>query len=346
MTITFEPGRRPSRLAAARLAGPWLAVLAAAFAPSLAQACACGCGVFDVGEGTLAPTDSPSGFTGWFRYSYMDQNQNWERGHKAPASDNTDKDLETSFYTVGGEYMINHRWSVMAELPIYDRRFVATDDGSVAGPAGSLYHAHLTALGDLQLSALYTGLSADMSTGLSLGVKLPTGDARGPKGSLGGAELDRDTLPGTGSTDLTVGAYHLGAITADRKLTWFVQGRYAVAVATWRDYRPGNELDAAAGVRYNFGAVGKVTSISPTLQLINSYRAHDTGANADPPNSGYERLLIAPGVEAKVGRARVYADVELPIHQHVNAAPDLTLEGKAGQLVAPVLLKVQLTYGF
>src|ERR1019366_9094702 len=82
MTTIVRTARRASLLAAASLAA-----LGCFLAPSSALACACGCGVFDVGEGTLAPTDSPSGFTAWFRYSYMDQDQNWESDHRAPASD-------------------------------------------------------------------------------------------------------------------------------------------------------------------------------------------------------------------------------------------------------------------
>ena len=42
----------------------------------------------------------------------------------------------------------------------------------------------------------------------------------------------------------------------------------------------------------------------------------------------------------------VYADVEVPLYQHVNSAPSVAIEGKSGQLVAPLLLKVQINYGF
>ena len=184
-----------------------------------------------------------------------------------------------------------------------------------------------------------------MSTGVSVGVKLPTGDYTGPNGPLGGPEYDRDTLPGTGSTDLMLGGYHFGKITADNKLTYFVQARYQFAVSTRGGYRPGNEFDSAAGVTYNAGAFGPVSKVAPTLQLINSLREHDTGPASDPQNSGYERLLIAPGVEVHVKNVRVYADVELPIYQHVNAAPDPAFED-SGQLVAPALFKLQVSYDF
>ena len=319
-----------------------------ALSPGAALACACGCGVFDVGASSIIPSDAQSGLTVWFRYDWMDQNQNWEGASKAPAADNADKKLETSFYTFGGQYMINRNWMVMAELPIFDRSLTTTDDGTVFGPAGSIYTGHLTSLGDLQLTAMYTGFSQDMSTGIGLGVKLPTGDYTGPTGPLCGAEFDRDSLPGTGSTDLILNGYHAGGLGLKGALSYFVQARYQFAVMTRDDYRPGNELDAAAGVAYDLGRAGPFSRVAPGLQLIDSYRAHDSGANSDAPNSGYERLLVAPGVDLRINRVHLYADVELPIYQHANAAEGAIKisDGTSGQLVAATLYKMRLAYDF
>jgi hypothetical protein len=82
------------------------------------------------------------------------------------------------------------------------------------------------------------------------------------------------------------------------------------------------------------------------LQLIDSYRVHDTGASADPLNSGYERALIAPGIDLRMGHVQLYADVEIPIYQHMNAAPAVAIEGTSGQLTASALYKVQMSYDF
>jgi hypothetical protein len=322
------------------------AVLLVIASPGAALACACGCGVFDVGASTLMPSESESGFSVWFRYDYMNQSQNWEGSAKAPASDNGDKEIRTNFFTPGAEYVINSDWTVMTELPIYNRHLTTTDDGTVAGPAGSVYTGYLTDFGDLQVSGVYTGLSDDLSTGISLGMKFPTGNFTGPNGPLGGAEYDRDSLPGTGSTDLMIGGYHIGGLNADNTLAWFAQARYQFAVATQDNYRPGNELDAAVGLTYDFGEVGPLTQIAPVLQLIGSHRERDSQANADQLNSGYTRLLIAPGIQARINKFRIYADVELPIYQYANAASNVNIEGTSGQLVAPVLVKVQLTYDF
>ncbi len=71
--------------------------------PTAASACACGCGIFDVGDGTVMPVVSDTGLSVWFRYDYMNQDQNHEGGADAPASDNSDKRLETSFFVAGAE---------------------------------------------------------------------------------------------------------------------------------------------------------------------------------------------------------------------------------------------------
>jgi hypothetical protein len=323
-----------------------VAAVAIALIPSPTFACACGCGIFDIGPQSLMPLDSQSGLTVWFRYDEMNQNKNWEGNSQAPAADNGDKRIKTDFYTFGAEYMINRKWTVMAELPIFNRSLKTTDDGTVFGPAGSVNTRHITALGDLKLSALYTGLSDDMSTGIGGGVKLPTGDYTGPSGPLGGAEFDRDSLPGTGSTDLMVMGYHVGKLSRNGALSYFLQAQYQFAVATRDGYRPGNELDAAAGVTYDLGIGGPHIKVAPVLQLIESYREHDTGVNADPLNSGYERLLIAPGIDVRLNKIRLYADVEIPIHQHTRAASSVAIEGTAGQLVASPIYKLQVSYSF
>lgn len=323
------------------------AVFAACLIPRDASACACGCGVFDVGLGML--TSMPNSITGasvWFRYDYMDQDQNWEHGAKAPASDNGDKDINTSFYTFGGEYEINQNWTMMAELPIFARQLETTDDGTVFGPAGGVYTGHLTDLGDMQMSATYTGFSPDQSSGLMFGVKLPTGNYTGPNGPLGGAEFDRDSLPGTGSTDLMIGGYHVGNFGVINALSYYVNAKYQAAVLTRDSYRPGNELDTAAGLSYDLGSAGPLDDLAGVFSFINSWRMHDTGANADPLNSGYERLLIAPGFTLQAQKFRVFADVELPIFQYTNAASSLSIEGTSGQLVASTLYKVQIAYDF
>jgi hypothetical protein len=71
-------------------------------------------------------------------------------------------------------------------------------------------------------------------------------------------------------------------------------------------------------------------------QVIFSERTSDSGAAANPDNSGYQRILLSPGVEFHLHPVKLYADVELPVYQNVTG----------NQVVAPVLFKVSLSYMF
>jgi len=296
------------------------AVSVFALAPSLASACACGCGVFDVGTSTMMPTEA--GGTAWFEYDFMNQTTNWSGSSDAPRANNGDKVLRSDFFQAGTQYMFNRSWGVMGEMPLTDRFFKTTDD------SGNLVKSQHAAIGDLHLQGVYSGFSDDMSTGITFGLKLPTGDFRY-------SGFDRDTSIGSGSTDLLLGAYHMGEVSKDYALNWFANVQWDHAFMSQGDYRPGDETDSAIGVYHDAGMIGS-GHISPLLQLIGSYRVHDTGLNADPPNSGYKRLLISPGVEYDVNAVKIYGDVELPVYQYTNG----------NQLVAPVLLKFIVGYNF
>jgi hypothetical protein len=314
--------------------------------PRAARGCACGCGIFDVGANSMFASNADSGWSAWLQYAYLNQNQNREGTSRAPAADNQDKDLRSQFYFLGTQYMFNRSWGLMVELPIVQRSLTTTDDGTVFGPAGSVYTGRLTDLGDLQVMGLYTGLSPDMSTGLILGLKLPTGNYTGPNGPLGGPELDRDTLPGTGSTDVILGGYHFGGLSRDNRLAYYLQLRYEVAFMTRNNYRAGNEFDGALGLTYDLGQVGPFTKFAPIVSLLGSQRQPDSGLNADPDNTGYGRLMIAPGLDLRIDKWKFYADVEIPLYQYLNAASSVTLVGTSGQLAAPAAYKLQIGYDF
>jgi hypothetical protein len=289
--------------------------------PNAAWACACGCGVFAVGTSSNFPTDA--GAMAYVEYDFMNQNKNWSGNSSAPSENNDDKRIRTSFYTAGFQYVFADRWSVSAELPFWDRFFKTTDDDT-----GDIVGFKHSAIGDVRLQASYSGFSDDRTTGVTFGLKLPTGDFTYPN-------FDRDTSIGTGSTDILLGAYHVGNLTPDYAWTWFANAQVDVPVSIQDGYRPGDELDAVVGVSYNEWVVGN-TKIAPVLEAVGSYRLHDSGINSDRPDSGYERLLIAPGVEVDYAQFKVYANVALPVYQHVTG----------NQLTAPALVKLNVSYSF
>jgi len=298
-----------------------LAIFAIYFTPNLASACACGCGVFSVGAGNLMPDDAKASV--FVEYDFMNQSKNWASGSSAPAEDNADKKIRTDFITLGGQFHIAKAWTVTAAAPVWNRAFTTeTDDG-----VQTFRHS---ALGDIRLTATYTGLSDDMSLGLIAGVKLPTGDHRYDN-------FDPDTEISTGSTDILLGAYKQGSLNRDGDLKYFAEAILDKPLDWKSNYRPGEELNLAVGIGWagwTF-AGGKITA-APVVQVISSVRARDHGLDGHPSDSGYERIVLAPGLELQSGPWRLFADLGAPVYQRVNG----------NQLTAPWLFKTMLTRRF
>ena len=295
-------------------------LLAGVLVPGAAFACACGCGVFDVGTSSMFP--SGAGGTAFLNYDYQNQNQNWSGTSSAPGANNDDKKIETHFVTAGLQYLFNRSWGAQVELPLVNRTF------NSAGNAASL---NWTGLGDIRLKGIYTGFSEDLSSGVTLGLKLPTGSHNHTE-SFG--DIDRDTQIGSGSTDVLFGGFHRDRFGSSR-WNWFAQAELSLPTLTQGDYRPGFEADAATGIYYDGLSLGRV-KISPVAQVIGSWRDHDHGVAAAPADSGYERVLLSPGIEFHLHPVKIYADVELPVYQNVSG----------NQLVAPALFKLSLSYMF
>lgn len=293
-----------------------LAALAALLVASRARACACGCSVFTVGQRWQMPIQS--GFSAFFQYSFMDQSQNWHGSSSASAALNADQDIRTHFLTFGARYMFNRAWGVMARLPVWERYLRTTD------ATGRIVSAEHLSLSDATLMGLFTGLSDDMSTGLELGVKLPTGPHQ-----LSG--FDPDTQPGYGSTSLLVGAYH---IDQETDWGWWAQALVRNALYAYQNYRPGNSYNVSIGAHYD---ALKNFHVVPSLNLIASIRSSDGGSAADPANTGFFRFFAAPGVEVLLWRGlNVYGEFEIPVYTYTHGY----------QLVAPWLVSATLSYDF
>ena len=307
--ICCSGGRRKRLLSFAMLS---------ALTPGFALACACGCGVFDVGTAAMILTH-PGGMV-YVEDDYQDQDQNWVGTRAAPAANNTDKEISTHFGGIGLDYSFNRDWGMSVKLPYWFRSF-RTDIGAPGAPQIQTFRHD--ALGDVRVLGTYTGFSPTMSTGLSLGLKLPTGDWTY-------SNFDRDTSIGTGTTDLLLGGYHLGTLSIGNHLSWFAEALFQRAFNVREGYRPGNETDAAAGLLYDGIQLGNDKQATAVLQVIGADRLHDSGVNADPPNSGYRRVLVSPGIEADVGKWKFYADAEFRVYHDANAAASVAVERLSG----------------
>ena len=290
--------------------------LGAALRPVPARACACGCDAFDVQTSAIMPTST--GATAFLEMDALDQNQNWSGGSKAPSDQNSDKQIRTGFFTLGAQYMFSRSWGVEGELPYWSRNFKTESGAGI----GDFTHS---AVGDARVRAIYSGLSSDMSAGLTLGLKLPTGDMSAP-------DFDRDTQPGTGSTDALLGGYETGV---HERWGWFADAELDEPALIAAGYRPGAEIDGAAGAYARGWTIGGV-EVEPLAQAVASWRWRDSGPAADSADTGFRRLAAGPGVQVNAGLWGAFATVAFPIDQYYNG----------NQLAAPELWKLMLTRKF
>ena len=117
--------------------------------------------------------------------------------------------------------------------------------------------------------------------------------------------------------------------------TSFANGSWDQPVLTRGGYRPGSEVDAVAGNYFDGWKFGDV-KVAPLAQVIGSYRLHDEGPAAMPDDTGYERILLSPGIEVETAGLGIYADVGFPVFEHV----------RGNQLVASALFKINVSYSF
>jgi hypothetical protein len=288
-------------------------------------ACACGCGMFDVATSSLIPNQKES--LAFLQYDYVDQGKNLHGVKSAPEANNEDRKIKTQTTTLGLQTMFNRNWGFNVRVPYVNRKVKMVHEHMMEE---ELMKSNVNSLGDIRLNGIYSGFFDDMSTGITFGVKLPTGDYKAQDFH------DRATQIGTGSTDLLLGAYHLGKLTDDGVMNYFLQGSLQKPVAIKDNYRIGDEANLSIGANYDFGRVGAFKKVAPILQLVATDKMRDRGINADADNSGYTRLMLVPGIEVDYDQFRFYADFGLPIYNNVNG----------NQLAATSIFKVIVGYKF
>ena len=293
-------------------------------------ACACGCGVFDVGLPGLPVSGMNDQVS--LQYSFMNQNWNHSGASGQVGALNPDKQIGTNFYTLYGQHMFNDNWGVEAMLPYWTRTFT-TDTSGVPGqinPSPSIRSANISSLSDLRVMGMYTGFSKDKSSGLTFGLKLPTGPVNPAP------LIDRDTAPGTGTTDLLLGYYSMGNFSAN--WGWFSQGTWRHALDHYQGYKPGDSLNTVAGVTWN--AIEASTHVIPMMQVNALWRARDQGggdALYGNLNSGYANIFLAPGALIDLSRHwQANTSIYLPLYRYANG----------DQLVPHWMVNAGITYLF
>src|SRR5260221_12643435 len=92
----------------------------------------------------------------FIEYDYLDQSHNYSGTSSAPAANNPDKAIRSSFMTVGGKYQFNRSWGVSIELPYWQRYFQTTDENT-----GTSVSFNTGAIGHVQINPNNQCLSAD-----------------------------------------------------------------------------------------------------------------------------------------------------------------------------------------
>lgn len=298
-----------------------------------ASACACGCGVFDVATSSLIPNNQEN--LAFLQYDYVGQSKNWHGTDLAPEENNEHRKIRTQTTTIGLQTMFNRNWGLNVRVPYVNRQVQMVhqhieDHSHHSHISEEFMSANVNSLGDIKVSGIYSGFFDNMSTGITLGLKLPTGKYEAK-------DLhDRAMQIGTGSTDALLGFYHLGKLTNDGIMNYFVQGSWQKPFKIKDNYRSGDEMNLAIGYNYDFGMVGAFSKVSPLLQLVATDKIGDRGINSDPQNSGYSRLMLVPGIEVNYKKFKFYADLGLPIYNNM----------KGNQLAATEIFKVIVAYKF
>jgi hypothetical protein len=290
------------------------ALLAAASGASVACS-TCGC-TLDADWASQGVT-TRTGWTADLRYDFFNQDELRRGLHRVdratleiPSEEEIQGHTVNRNATLTLDRGLTPDVGVTLQLPWHQRRHTTIAEGDT-----ELSSSRSDSLGDARVLVRYTGFSAAQDWGLQAGLKLPTGDSSGVRFAAGpqaGEPLDRGLQPGTGSTDLLLGAFRFGAL--DPQVDWFAQALLQVAIAHEHAFRPGNGLNLSAGMRYRgFGA------LVPQAQLNARFEQRESGSDADQPNSGSTLVYFSPGVSwAATPQASVYLFGQVPVHQRVN----------------------------
>jgi hypothetical protein len=298
-----------------QLAAGLLFAAAGTFASSALACSSCGCTLSsDWSSQGIAP--SGDGFRFDLRFDYFNQDQlrsgtgtvNRD-GLEVPNDREIQQTTINRNYALGFDYSPNMDWGVNLQLPYYDRYHT-----TIAAGDTDISTSHTQSIGDVRLVGRYLGLSADHSVGVQLGFKLPTGsfDNNFISGPQAGTPVDRGLQPGTGTTDLLVGAFKFGALSRD--WDYFAQGMVQQPLNSRDGFRPGTGFNLNAGFRYMAHE-----HVIPSIQINARIEGRESGANADVENSGATLVYISPGINFQiVDKLHGYVFAQLPVYQRVN----------------------------
>ncbi|MGH7463091.1 MAG: hypothetical protein ACREMA_18950, partial [Longimicrobiales bacterium] len=189
-------------------------------------------------------------------------------------------------WIAGYDYSFNSSWGLSIQVPVVSR-------------SHSHIHNHMGAqlfeawtfneVGDARAMGRYRFAPAAAGSGafgLQFGLKLPTGDYKVENDARDPAE--RSLQPGTGTVDAVAGAFYSGHW--GERTTWFADASWMSALVDRNDYRPGNR----AGVNMGLSLLW-TQHLTLMLQLNAQWKDRDSGAEAEPEDTGGTFVHLSPG---------------------------------------------------
>jgi hypothetical protein len=227
------------------------------------------------------------------------------------------REIETlnELMQVDAAWGVAPRLSVVAALPIMNRRYhehfddVGTPEEAFSNDAGT------TGLGDLRLGvrgALFVRPRHQLVG--SLGVELPTGRyrLRDDQGTIGEPTL----MPGSGSYDLALGLLYTQLL-GERGWNLFASGSWKRNGENPLDYRLGLERVYSAGIERPVG-----TTFAWSVQANGRRTGRDDYLGESVPSTGATFVNLSPGLKVSNTDKDLtfYVYAQVPVFQDVNEA--------------------------
>lgn len=251
------------------------------------------------------------------RYEYINQDRLMSGARRVSVAAMPDDPQEVStrnqnlFVSLGHQFASG--WGVNLLAPVIDRQHLhRIDTGGSIVPETTDF----TELGDVRLSGHYQRAASRDTTqpaiaGISVGLKLPTG--RLDVASREGQRAERSLQPGSGTTDLTIGAFYHRKL-PQRGAAWFAQMQMSQPLYSRAGFKPGAQWGVDIGYTAHVNA-----RFSALLQANLLLKTRDRGAAAEPADSGGRFLYLSPGLSYAASKTvQLYGFVQLPVYQYVN----------------------------
>jgi hypothetical protein len=259
------------------------------------------------------------------RYEFIDQNQQRHGRDEVSRKLNSDGELEERTLNRNliamFDYPVTARWAWSFQLPLISRSHTHDSNPAHAHAHAQPMHGTLeqqswefTEIGDLRVTGRYLlnePQAGAANAGVKFGLKLPTGNFEVTNNE--GEQAERSLQPGTGTTDLLLGAFYTHPFAAGQA-SWFVEGLWQKPFAEHEDYQPGERLTFDLGLHRTIN-----NQVRVLLQLNTQWRGRDRGDAANPADTGGTFVYLSPGLSYSLaGNLEVYGFFQQPLYQRVN----------------------------